>query len=273
MKTLILHGGAGNNYENSKILEEFGKIAIKKESPLDAVVEGVRLMEDDIHFNAGTGSNMRIDGSIQMDASVATVKLLGSVINIEKVKNPVLVARDVALYAPHYILSGDGAIDFARKMGHELYDPKTEKAEKRLKETLDKLKLGKVEDYKNIDYFKKVIDTVGAVARFGTDFAGAVSTGGTSLMLRGRVGDVPIYGAGIYVGLKGAIVNTGVGEEIVKRVLAHNIYTQIGTRPLKEICSREIAEFGSVPVGVIAVSESEECALSNQQMPYSITMI
>jgi isoaspartyl peptidase/L-asparaginase-like protein (Ntn-hydrolase superfamily) len=64
-----------------------------------------------------------------------------------------------------------------------------------------------------------------------------------------------------------------VGEEIVKRVLAHNIYTQIGTRPLKEICSDEISEFGTVPVGIIAVSESEECAVSNQQMPYSITRI
>lgn len=273
MKTLILHGGAGNNYEYSKILEDYGKIAIKKDNPLDAVVESVRLMEDDIHFNAGTGSNMRIDGSIQMDASVATVKLLGSVINIEKVKNPVLVARDVALHAPHYILSGDGAIDFARKMGHEEYNPKTEKAEIKLNQALDNLKKGKVEDYKNIEYFKKFIDTVGAVARFDSEFAAAVSTGGTALMLRGRVGDVPIYGAGLYVGVKGAIANTGVGEEIVKRVLAHNIYTQIGKRSLKEICTEELSKFSSIPVGIIAVSDSEECAVSNQKMPYSISKI
>lgn len=273
MKTLVLHGGAGNNYDYCSILEDFGKMAILADNPLDAVVEAVKFMEDDIRFNAGTGSNMRIDGSIQMDASVATPELLGSVISIERVKNPILVARDVALHSPHNILSGDGAIKFAREMGHKEYDLRTEKAELRLKNALENLKSGKLEDYKNIDYFKRFVDTVGAVARFDGEFAGAVSTGGTSLMLRGRVGDVPIYGAGIFVGVKGAVVNTGIGEEIVKRVLAHNIYVQIGTRPLEQICKDEISKFGTVPVGVIAVSESEECAVSNQKMPYSITKL
>jgi L-asparaginase/beta-aspartyl-peptidase (threonine type) len=273
MKTLILHGGVGNKYECRKILEEYGEAAIKKENPLDAVVESVRLMEDDIHFNAGTGSNMRIDGSIQMDASVATAKLLGAVVSIEKVKNPVMVARDVALHAPHNILCGDGATEFARAMGYAEYDPKTEKAEIKLKKALEDLKKGKNEDYKNLEYFKRFLDTVGAVAKFGFEFAGAVSTGGTSLMLRGRVGDVPIYGAGLYVGAKGAIVNTGIGEEIVKKVLAHRVYMQIGNQSLKEICGKELSEFGKIPVGIIAVSDSEECVEANLKMPYYISKI
>ncbi len=254
-----------------KRVDEYAQIAFQERSALDAVVKAVVLMEDDLLFNAGTGSNLRIDGSIQMDAAVMVPGDFGAVINIEYVKNPILVARDVMLKSPHLILSGDGAIKFARKMGHGYYDPTTEKARERREKVIRKLENGEMPQYYHPEFFKEFLgDTVGAVARINGEFAAAVSTGGTSLTLRGRVGDSPIIGAGIYCGERGAVVATGIGEEIIRRMLSFRIYERMGKGPLQDICREEIERFGKIPVGVIAINEEEECAVSNLTMPYAI---
>jgi L-asparaginase/beta-aspartyl-peptidase (threonine type) len=71
-------------------------------------------------------------------------------------------------------------------------------------------------------------DTVGAVVRDAEGHCAAtLSTGGTSIMLRGRVGDTPIIGAGLYAGPHGAVAATGDGEEIMRRVLAKCVYDRI----------------------------------------------
>ncbi len=271
MNAIILHGGASHKGELKIKVKEYADIAFQEKSALDAVVKAVVLMEDDPLFNAGTGSNMRLDGSIQMDAAVMIPGNFGAVINIEYVKNPVLVAKDVMLNSPHLILSGDGAVKFARKMGHGYYDPVTDKAKERRERIIRKLKNGEIPEYYHPDFFMEFLgDTVGAVARINGKFAAAVSTGGTSLTLRGRVGDSPIIGAGLYCGDRGAVVATGIGEEIIKRMLSFKIYERIGESPLQEICKEEIGKFGDIPVGVIAIDENEECAISNLTMPYAI---
>ena len=271
MKIIVLHGGASNRPELTKKVEEYARIAIEKDSPLDAVVEAVRLMEDDPLFNAGTGSNVRLDGSIQMDAAVMIPGDFGAVVNIERVKNPVFVARDVMLKSPHMILSGDGATDFARKMGYGDYDPRTDKAEKKRERILEKLKNGEIPEYYHPEFFEEFLgDTVGAVVFFYGKYAAAVSTGGTSLTLRGRVGDSPIPGAGIFAGEKGALVATGIGEEIIRRMLSTQVYSRIDEKKIEEICREEIEKFGDIPVGLIAIANGKPCALSNLKMPYAI---
>ncbi len=271
MNALVLHGGASNKVELKKKVEDFANIAFTEKNALDAVIKAVVLMEDDPLFNAGTGSNIRIDGSIQMDAAVMIPGDFGGVINIERVKNPVLVARDVMLKSPHLILAGDGAVRFARKMGYKEYDPSTERAKEKRDRIIRKLRNGEIPAYYHPDFLMEFLgDTVGAVARIDGKFAAAVSTGGTSLTLRGRVGDSPIPGAGIYCGERGAVVATGIGEEIIKRMLSFNVYLQIGKKPLWEICRDEISKFGDIPVGIIAVDEYSECAISNLTMPHAI---
>ncbi len=271
MDAIILHGGASHREELKIKVQEYATIAFQEKNALEAVLKAVVLLEDDPLFNAGTGSNMRIDGSIQMDAAVMIPGNFGAVINIENVKNPVLVARDVMLNSPHLILAGDGAIKFARKMGYPPYDPTTEKAKERRKRVIKKLENGEIPEYYHPDFFREFLgDTVGAVARINGQFAAAVSTGGTSLTLRGRVGDSPIIGAGIYCGEKGAVVATGIGEEIIRRMLSFRIYQRIGEEALEDICKEEIERFGKIPVGVIAIDEDEECAISNLTMPYAI---
>ncbi len=270
MDALVLHGGAGHKSELRDVMQKYAEEAFKNDA-LESVIQAVVFMEDDPLFNAGTGSNMRMDGSIQMDAAVMVPGDFGAVINIENVKNPVLVAKDVMHHSPHLILAGDGAVKFARKMGYPEYNPATEKARERRDKVIQELRNGKIPSYYHPDFLMEFLgDTVGAVARIDEKFAAAVSTGGTSLTLRGRVGDSPIIGAGIYCGENGAVVATGIGEEIIRHMLSLAIYNRIGTAPLEEICREEIEKFGDVPVGVIAVSIEEECAVSNRNMPYAI---
>ena len=99
-------------------------------------------------------------------------------------------------------------------------------------------------------------DTVGAVAMDGKgEFAAAGSTGGTAVMLRGRVGDTPMIGAGLFAGSAGAVAATGVGEEILRRLLCYRVYERIvaGSHP-QEACDWgvELVPDGFV-VGLIAV--------------------
>ncbi len=271
MNAVILHGGASHRPELKGTVEKYAKMAINENNQVDAVVHAVVLMEDDPVFNAGTGSNMRIDGSIQMDAALMIPGDFGGVINIEFVKNPILVARDVLFKSPHMLLAGDGAVKFARKMGYEYYNPETEKAKEKREKTIKKLKNGDIPDYYHPEFFKEFLgDTVGAVARIDGKFAAAVSTGGTSLTLRGRVGDSPLPGAGIYCGARGAVVATGIGEEIIRRNLSFMIYERSGKEKLEKICREEIEKFGKIPVGVIAIDKEEECAVSNLEMPYAM---
>ncbi|MCL4438988.1 MAG: isoaspartyl peptidase/L-asparaginase, partial [Candidatus Thermoplasmatota archaeon] len=242
-------------------------------SAMDRVVQAVVLMEDDPVFNAGTGSVRRIDGSIQMDAAVMEEGRIGSVAAIERVKNPVLVAKMVKMKTPHVILSGDGATSFARSVGFPEYDPSTERTDEVWKKTLAFFRGEKVdlppryEEYRKFQsIFSQNKDTVGAVARVDGKFAAAVSTGGSSPMMRGRIGDSPLPGAGIYAGSKGAVVATGIGEEIIRRMLSFRIYEQIGNGSLKNIVKDLIEEFGDILAGVIAVSDNEQVSMANSNM-------
>ncbi len=277
---LLLHGGVGSDKTrleelNSK-LDGFASSGDENRTPLENVVNAVVRMEDDPDFNAGTGSVMRIDGSIQMDAAVMIPGDFGSVIGIERVKNPILVAKDVLEKSPHIMLASDGAVKFARVMGHGDYDPSTDKAMNRLKKTLQDLDTTDSAVSESVLHFRKYVDyrkllkdscdTVGAVARQDGKFAAAVSTGGTSPMMRGRVGDSPIIGSGIYCGPKGAVVATGIGEEIAKNILCYRAYARIGTAPLQKILEEEVNSFGQTLVGLIAVDGEDFAHYDNGSM-------
>ncbi len=279
---LLIHGGAGSDSSFNKKLNNYAGSTSSKvtNNPLDFVVEAVRLMEDDPSFNAGTGSVKRIDGSIQMDAAVMLPNQIGAVAAIERVKNPVMVAREVMLQTPHVMLTSDGALDFARALGFGDYDPTTERTENIWKKMVDFFNGKEVElperyseyyKYAKIFGFPQPKDTVGAVARVDGKFAAAVSTGGSSPMMRGRVGDSPLPGAGLYTGEKGAVVATGIGEEIIKKMMCYDIYNQIGTKPLSEIVKEKVESFGKVLVGVIAVSEDEYASYSNSSMATGVS--
>ena len=243
---VVTHGGAGGPREHDdacKIAAETGVLAMRQgESSLEAVIRATEILEDDPRLNAGTGSNFRLDGkTIEMDAAVMNYdRKFGAVAALRGVQHPVRVAERV-LETPHLLLAGEGANRFARNMGFPEYDPSSERARLRYRRVLDYLRgEGRPLDVKrwhDIDpeplwnypgslneKLKSLAgpsDTVGAVARDSEGrCAAALSTGGTSIMLFGRVGDTPLVGCGLYAGPQGAVACTGEGEEIMRVVMA-----------------------------------------------------
>ncbi|MCL4451838.1 MAG: isoaspartyl peptidase/L-asparaginase [Candidatus Thermoplasmatota archaeon] len=272
--SLLLHGGIGSESSLSALLQEYASKAFDNKSSLNSVVNATVLMEDDPIFNAGTGSYQRIDGTIQMDAAVMTETGFGSVIGVEKIRNPVKLALDVMQKTPHLIMAGDGALRLARMLGYEEYDPNTQKAQEQREKVMSELasidseKNPRFSALKRMGDISKLIkpeDTVGAVAYVNGTFAAAVSTGGATPMLRGRVGDSPIPGAGIYCGPKGAVVATGFGEEIIKHMLCISVYNDIGSKNLSSILEERTKSFDG-PVGLIAIDKNGYSYFSSKPM-------
>lgn len=238
---------------------------------LDAVIASIVVLEDDPRLNAGTGSRMRIDGRVQMDAALMDSHLRAAgVAAIEEVKNPIRVARDV-FETPHLLIVGRDAMAFARSRGHPRYDPSTPESRRRLEESLAQIRSGRLPRYARNWKGMETHDTVGAVARDRRGrFAAGSSTGGTAFMLPGRVGDSPIVGAGLYAGPRGAVTVTGIGEEIMKQVLSKFVYDRIAEGRTPQIAAnRGLALFRKdVPIGVLAVGMGGWGVASNRPMAF-----
>jgi L-asparaginase/beta-aspartyl-peptidase (threonine type) len=288
---IIVHGGAGSPVALSdgcraaceagiRILEGGG-------NALDAAIEAVRGLEDDGRYNAGSGSVLRLDGkTIEMDASVMdSAGRLGAVAAIRNVKNPVLVARAV-METPHVMLAGEGAELFARRAGFPHYYHVSEMAKKsheKLKALLRKeglegtsplwagTQLEKIWNFRpGYEEFLSG-DTVGAVALDKRGLlAAAGSTGGSTPMLLGRVGDTPLAGCGFYAGPLLAAAATGTGEEIIKKMLCKTVYESFATgTDLKKACDDAIRSFPEeFPAGIIAISKSAFAVSSNREMAF-----
>lgn len=284
MSIIVCHGGSSSPpaYEDGiRLACRAGlDMLARKKGALEAVVAATRLLEDDKRFNAGTGSNLRLDGkSIQMDASCMTgTGEFGAVAAIERVKNPVAVARRV-LFTPHVLLAGDGATEFARRCGFDDFDPTTAEAKDRLRKVLSissrigewsRAELERAWNFETPIHEVLGSDTVGSVAWDGKTFAGALSSGGTTTVLRGRVGDVPLPGCGLYAGELGAVAATGDGEYLALSLLAYRAYTELeqGRNP-QHIVDWALTQFPeSVDVGLIVINHTDFAGGARHKMAW-----
>lgn len=285
---VLVHGGVGSSTRLTgpcrSVCESAFAILESGGHAFDAVIEAVRLLENDGRFNAGRGSTLRLDGrTVEMDAGVMDSEgRLGSVMILREAKNPVLVAKAVT-ETPHVILAGIGADIFARQTGVEPAGPPSQKAIRRCRTTLRLIKEGKLgrrdARWKKVDlerlwnfpspYGESFSDTVGAVAVDADGrLAVANSTGGASPMMLGRVGDTAIVGAGFYAGEKAALAATGIGEEILRKMLAKSVYNLINEgQEVLSACEQGIQEFpATVPAGIIAVSRAGYAITANRRM-------
>lgn len=239
----------------------------RDKGPLELAVDVVVDLEDEPEFNAGTGSRMRLDGSIQMDAAVMYDGDIGAVSALEDVKNPVKMAREV-YNSPYVMLCGSDATAYAKKLGLEEGDLESEKRREELEEM--RKNLSEKEELKEFYDKVKSGDTVGCVVECDGGFAAAVSTGGTDYCVRGRVGDSPMVGCGFYAGERGAVVTTGKGEELVKRVVAKRCYDLMCEIGIEDACEEVVEDFPTdASIGVIAVDESRcYSAASNPMASY-----
>lgn len=227
---IIVQGGAGrieDIEERRNIMIEVCKTGYEVlkngGSAVDAVVKAIVILENSPLFNAGTGAVLSIGGEVELDAAIMTSDLeAGAVACIKGVKNPILVAKKVMEETDHVLLSGEGAIRFARVMGFEAYNPVTQKRKEMLQKGLKDLKEGKLpRHFSKICNFIQELGTVGACAIDNEGkLVSATSTGGMFMHLPGRVGDTPIIGAGTYANEFGAVSCSGHGEWIIKLCLA-----------------------------------------------------
>jgi len=274
MVAIIVHGGAGR-WEPEKreaagqgVTEAAQKgLEILKNGgdAVSAVERAVIAMENNPLFNAGTGSVLTLDGRCEMDAAIMKGSTLeaGAVAGVEDIKNPISLARKVMEETDHVLLVGDGAEHFARIMGFEKYNPKTKERIEQWKSWREKLLQGKPLHWKKIanllkKYPEILTGTVGAVALDSKgEIAAATSTGGVLLKLFGRVGDTPMLGAGTYATPFAGASATGMGEGIMRALLAKTVsdFIRIGLTPQKacEAGIDLIDQTVQTSAGVIAV--------------------
>jgi beta-aspartyl-peptidase (threonine type) len=190
-----------------EILEEGG-------NSLDAVETVIRYLEDNPLFNAGRGAALTSEGLAELDASIMQGADMnaGAVAGLTSVRHPITAARRVMDSTLHVMLSGQGALLFAEKQGLQLEEKEffqTENSKEALARAIRENKFG----------------TVGCVAldNMGNLCAGT-STGGITNKMPGRVGDVPVIGAGTYAknGIAG-ISCTGQGEFYIRLAIAKEV--------------------------------------------------
>jgi beta-aspartyl-peptidase (threonine type) len=238
---IAVHGGAGtwqpersqNGLEGVKKAAKTGFDILKNGgSAVDSVMEAVAVMEDDGTFNAGYGSSLNIQKSVEMEASIMDGKTLqaGATGLLKDIKNPVRLARIVMEKTDHVFVVGEGAEKLAKIFSLERRCPTTELRLKYHEQQKRNLLDGKSELPRLYDLVKTYpelfeLETVGAVAldKDGNT-AAATSTGGFPLKLPGRIGDSPLIGCGTYADNQaGACSATGVGEIAVRLVLAKTV--------------------------------------------------
>lgn len=231
---LVIHGGAGwisresvsDSMENAYIttLETAlinGRDVIKNGgSSLDAVQRAIEHLEDSPLFNAGKGSVFTYNETNEMDSAVmdGATGGAGAATGILTIKNPIQVARAVLDNSVHVFLSGQGAEEFALEQGLKKVDPSyffTQNNYDRLKEVKVSMTMPSQEK----------LGTVGAVALdVNGNLAAGTSTGGMTNKRYGRIGDVPVIGAGTYAENDVCGISaTGHGEFFIRNVVAHDI--------------------------------------------------
>lgn len=194
-------------------------------SLLDAVEAGGRVPEaDPNNHSVGYSGYPDRDGHVTLDAVIMDdAGRVGAVAALENTTHAISVARAVMERTPHTLLVGEGATRFARDQGfpqEKLLTPEAEAAWR------DWLKTAHYQPQANIEangYAPMPSgplnhDTIGILARDQSGrMAGGCTTSGMAFKLRGRVGDSPQVGCGLYVeaGVGGA-TSTGVGEEVTR---------------------------------------------------------
>ena len=182
---------------------------------LTAAVEGVAVEEENPkNTTVGYGGAPDRTGVVTLDACVMNhLGDCGSVVAVENIVNVARLAKDVMEKTPHVMLAGKGAEDFAISEGYKQTDLLTEKSKEDWKKWLES------EEYRPIINIENH-DTIGMLCLDkNNNISGACTTSGLAYKMKGRVGDSPIIGSGLFIDNKiGGAVATGLGEEVVKTV-------------------------------------------------------
>ncbi len=246
---IAIHGGAGIepdklNEEEKRAHEEALKRALftgrdlleKGSSAIDVVELTIRVLEDEPLFNAGRGAVFNNIGTHELDAAIADGKSRngGAVAGVTTVKNPISLARLVMTNTNHVLLIGDGAEKFADEMKSQ---PKlervpnsyfsTERRREEWNEAVAKEKQAKA----GASNGKSTVGCV--VLDAHGNLAAGTSTGGLTNKKWGRVGSVPILGAGTFADNETlAVSGTGIGEHFIRNSVGFHLHALMKYRSM-----------------------------------------
>ena len=248
-------------------------------SALDAVEQGVRLVESSGNTSVGLSGLPNAAGVVQLDACIMNGPghQAGSVAGVEGVLHPISAARLVMEKTPHVMLVGEGAHWFAKQNGLEVRDGKTDEASYRAWLAKQKkptpVQGDKPENHDTIALL--ILDADGNIA------AGC-STSGWGGKVPGRVGDSPIIGGGVYVDNEvGAAGATGLGENVMRYCASYQVVENMrhGMSPT-EACAEAIRRIArtdpqgmDLAINFIAINKRGEFGAAGTQanFPYSVT--
>ncbi|KAJ7091214.1 asparaginase [Mycena epipterygia] len=254
---VVVHGGAGAHSKNSEpevkkalrlaCTQALSSAVSGNASGLSIVENAIMSLEDSPLLNAGYGSNLTLDGTVECDAAImdGLTSDFGSAGAVSGVKNPIRLARSILEHSrvpdhlgriPPLTLVSTGAHAFANSaQGVELVAPQslvTPRAQKQWSTWKDRLDSPSVDfrPAEEADGLHAFQDTVGAVAwnAASGEIASGVSSGGILLKYPGRIGEAAIFGAGCWAqmstsGRGMACSVSGAGEYIIKASLARSI--------------------------------------------------
>ncbi len=301
---MVIHGGAGTIRKENMTAEQDKAYRQKLQealnagyavlenggSSLEAVTTTIQILEYSPLFNAGRGAVFTADGKNELDAAIMDGKtgMAGAVAGISSVKSPILAAQAVMLHSPHVFMVGDGAEQFAKEQGLEMVDPSyfyDERRHEQLKRIQEREKNESKEQgavlpggtprgsYQGKDFYFEdhKFGTVGAVALDKNgNLAAGTSTGGMTNKRYGRVGDVPVIGAGTYAdNTTCAVSATGHGEYFIRNVVAYDISALMKYKNLsleeaaREVVMNKLVKKGGEG-GIIAIDQE-----GNMTMPFN----
>lgn len=288
---IVIHGGAGNlvkkNYSKEELLQyehtlsmalDTGYAMLENGLPATQVVEKtIQILEDSPLFNAGKGSVFSNEGRNEMDAAIMDGSNLkcGAVTNLQHIKNPISLAKNIMENSSFVFLNGEGAEKYALEKGFELVDASYFFVEKRWNEMLKIRDSSKTMldnegrgDIREIDQNNKY-GTVGCVVldQCG-NLAAGTSTGGITNKKYNRIGDSPLIGAGTYANNETCAVScTGHGEDFIRLVVGHQVHSlmKYNHRSLQKaadlVIQNELTEINGRG-GLIAIDKKGNIAIS-----------
>ncbi|MBA3349156.1 MAG: isoaspartyl peptidase/L-asparaginase [Actinobacteria bacterium] len=252
MNFVCVHGGvSGRNREKLPSLAGCRRAGQGAARALDAVEASVRSLEDNPELNAGFGSVLNRRGQIELDAGLAdghTGRFAG--VAGVAVRHPISLARRVLEDTPHVLLIGDAAHEMGRMERLESSTPEQHERWAQA-EASGELALDRYGDSEHVD-------TVGAVVLDDTGhIAAGSSTGGVFGQMPGRVGDSPIFGAGVYASAEVAVVGTGLGELFMETLACFRAGALVeGGLDPQSACEKVIGYLGKIKpleAGLLAI--------------------
>jgi beta-aspartyl-peptidase (threonine type) len=299
----LIHGGASvqrtkrtneiTRSLKSAVSDGFDLLRRSSNEAIGSVEAAVASMEDSGVFDAGVGSYLTIDKSVEMDASIMDGRDIsaGSVGMVTGIKNPIKLARQIMERTDHVMIVSDGVTKLSRLFGRAVEEYPHKPNEKMLNEYNNHMKNVRIKWKKNSKLMMlphaaasqeknhQHFSTVGAVAidKDG-NVASAVSSGGIWLKMHGRIGDSAIIGSGIYADNKsGAACATGYGEYIMRLCLCKYACDQMQSKNNARISSKKSIDmltkrFGKNTGGIITVDHKGRFGIScnTRSMPTAI---